>query len=170
VHPEGITLDNIEDIRACTNPCPDTDIQLIFLYLEEFFLTLSQAEHGRPAAPQKAATLQARRTLADDVARYVRENIALPIRCDDVCACFSVGQSALYRALRDATGAGLNDLILRERLSLAKAMIREEQYNFTEIAERLGFANLHYFSAWFKKMTGFSPTEYASSVKTKYTE
>ncbi|MBR6548413.1 MAG: helix-turn-helix domain-containing protein, partial [Clostridia bacterium] len=47
----------------------------------------------------------------------------------------------------------------------AKRMICQEEYNFTEIAERLGFSSLHYFSQWFKKQTKRSPTEYATSVK-----
>lgn len=170
LHPDGITMNNTDDILVCANPEIDTDIQLIFLYMEEFFLTLSRMENNRLAAPHKAATLNARYNLSDEVIRYVRENISRPITSSEVCSHFSIGQNALYRTIKATTGAGLMELILRERLDVAKVMIREEQYNFTEIAERLGFTNLHYFSAWFKKMAGSSPTEYASSVKTKYSD
>ena len=36
--------------------------------------------------------------------------------------------------------------------------------NFTEIADRLGFCSLHYFSRTFKKKTGLTPSEYLKKV------
>ena len=44
-------------------------------------------------------------------------------------------------------------------------MIREDQYNFTQIADAIGFSSVHYFSRQFKKITGMTPSEYASSIK-----
>ena len=44
-------------------------------------------------------------------------------------------------------------------------MIREGSHNFTEIAALLGYNSIHYFSRHFKKVTGMTPSEYASSVK-----
>ena len=44
-------------------------------------------------------------------------------------------------------------------------MIREDYYNFTQIADRLGFSSIHYFSRQFKRITGMTPSEYASSIK-----
>ncbi|MEG2842596.1 MAG: AraC family transcriptional regulator, partial [Ruthenibacterium sp.] len=43
--------------------------------------------------------------------------------------------------------------------------IREGSHNFTEIASMLGYNSIHYFSRHFKKVTGMTPSEYASSVK-----
>ena len=40
-----------------------------------------------------------------------------------------------------------------------------EYYNFTQIADRLGFSSIHYFSRQFKRITGMTPSEYASSIK-----
>ena len=47
----------------------------------------------------------------------------------------------------------------------AKEMIREGRLNFTQIAARLGFQSVHYFSRRFKLLTGMSPSEYSDSVK-----
>ena len=44
-------------------------------------------------------------------------------------------------------------------------MIRDEQMNFTQISEFLGYSSIHYFSRQFKKMTGMTPSEYASSIR-----
>ena len=44
-------------------------------------------------------------------------------------------------------------------------MIRREDGNFTEIATRLGYQSIYYFSRHFKKVTGMTPSEYASGVR-----
>ena len=44
-------------------------------------------------------------------------------------------------------------------------MIREGQLNYTQIASKLGFGSVQYFSRRFKALTGMSPSEYDRSVK-----
>ena len=51
------------------------------------------------------------------------------------------------------------------KIARAKEMIREGSRNFTEIAAALGYQSIYYFSRHFKKVSGMTPSEYASSVK-----
>ena len=51
------------------------------------------------------------------------------------------------------------------KTEVAKKYLREANYNITQIAEMLGYANIHYFSRQFKKTTGMTPTEYAISIR-----
>ncbi len=51
------------------------------------------------------------------------------------------------------------------KIEKAKELIRNGIMNFTEIAYFLSYSSLPYFSKRFKKTTGMSPLEYASSVK-----
>ena len=51
------------------------------------------------------------------------------------------------------------------KIDAAKEMIRTGHLNFTQISERLGYTSIHYFSRQFKKLTGMTPSEYASSIK-----
>ena len=53
------------------------------------------------------------------------------------------------------------------KIETAKQLIRNEQMNFTQIAETLGYSSIHYFSRQFRKLTGMSPSEYASSIKAR---
>jgi AraC-like DNA-binding protein len=46
-------------------------------------------------------------------------------------------------------------------------MIREQHYNYTEIAWILGYTSIHYFSRDFKKTAGMSPSESARTVKAR---
>ena len=55
----------------------------------------------------------------------------------------------------------------RIKLEKAKQLIREGTHNFTQICDSLGFSSPQYFSKLFKRYTGLTPSEYASSVKLK---
>ena len=50
------------------------------------------------------------------------------------------------------------------KIEKAKEYIRENEMNFTQISDELGFSSIHYFSRLFKKKTGMTLTEYRSSV------
>ena len=52
------------------------------------------------------------------------------------------------------------------KIEKAKEMILFEDYNLTEIADKLNFNTLSAFSTQFKKITGFNPTHY-KNLKTK---
>ena len=51
------------------------------------------------------------------------------------------------------------------KIEFAKQLIREDQMNFTQISDFLGYSSIHYFSRQFKKITGMTPSEYSSSIK-----
>lgn len=51
----------------------------------------------------------------------------------------------------------------RIRIDFATAAIREENLSFREIAEKLGITDLCYFSKFFRKHVGISPSEYRST-------
>lgn len=46
----------------------------------------------------------------------------------------------------------------------AKKLLRESNYNVTQISELLGYASIHHFSRMFKRAYGVSPTAYQSSI------
>ena len=50
--------------------------------------------------------------------------------------------------------------IVSLRITSAKNLIDNTDYNITQISETVGYDNSMYFSRIFKKHTGMSPTEY----------
>ncbi|OGV71780.1 MAG: hypothetical protein A3K19_06755 [Lentisphaerae bacterium RIFOXYB12_FULL_65_16] len=50
------------------------------------------------------------------------------------------------------------------RMARAKLLLRERNARVSEVAYRLGFADLSYFSQLFRKVTGQTPREYAAGV------
>lgn len=51
------------------------------------------------------------------------------------------------------------------RIQKAKEFLVSGYFNVYEVAEKCGFENEKYFSTLFKKVTGYSPTQYKTSVK-----
>ena len=43
------------------------------------------------------------------------------------------------------------------KVGTARQMIRDNQLNFTQIADRLGYNSIHYFSRQFKQLTSMTP-------------
>ena len=52
-----------------------------------------------------------------------------------------------------------------KKLERSCQMLLENRYTISEISLRLGYTSIHYFSRQFKKVSGMTPSEYASSIK-----
>lgn len=87
------------------------------------------------------------------------------LNTNQICQHFSMSRSALQKLFQKGKGCGPMEYFNRIKIQRAKAMIRDGNKNFTEIAGFLSYSSPQYFSRQFKKSTGMSPMEYASSVK-----
>jgi AraC-like DNA-binding protein len=65
----------------------------------------------------------------------------------------------LNRIVRQQTGSTVHQLLLRQRLELAKALLEKGEVNCTEAAFASGFHDSNYFSRAFRKVFGYSPSE-----------
>ena len=57
-------------------------------------------------------------------------------------------------------GYSTQDYILRYRIDYACRLFDETDKNITEVARECGIDDIAYFSRFFRKMTGVSPSEY----------
>jgi len=106
-------------------------------------------KNGLPAHPLVAA-----------VKEYVRENIDGNLRLEDIARAAHVSPSHCSRQFREFSGHSLSDYIAGQREAKAQEMLRFSHANVTEVALSIGFENISYFSAWFKKRNGLTPLQY----------
>ena len=71
----------------------------------------------------------------------------------------------LEEKLNTRVTMGIIEYFSLMKINAAKELMRTNQMNFTQISEHLGYTSIHYFSRQFKKVTGMTPSEYASSIK-----
>lgn len=105
--------------------------------------------------------------LVDDIIGYLENNLGADISLDHLCDIFSVGKTRLSSLFKNKTGTSLIEYANRLKIEKAKVYIREDNFNFTEIAKLLGYSSMHYFSKQFKQMTGSSPSEYAKILQAR---
>lgn len=141
--------------------------QMIKLHLELLILSLiRQLESGEHPAPTvKSAKKKNDALLYARVTSYLSEHVCEQLTIEEICKANLVGRSRLQKLFREENQCGVIDYFSHLKIESAKQMIRENQENFTEISNYLGYTSIHYFSRQFKKITGMSPSEYASSIK-----
>ena len=104
------------------------------------------------------------KTLRADTS-LLEEHLYTHVSIDQICKDNLIGRSQLQKLFRDRHDCGIIDYYSKMKIDVAKQLIRENHYNFTQISDMLGYTSVHYFSRQFKKITGMTPSEYAYSIK-----
>lgn len=152
-------------------PNPDAPIgseQLIRNTLERFLLSLIR-RYTQPL-PQKHTPVPSGKRKNNDeiyhqILRYLTDHLYGHLTIRQICHDNLIGRSQLQKLFQEKQGCGVIDYFSRQKINLAKQLIRDNQYNFTQISDMLGYNSIHYFSRQFKKLTGTTPSEYSSSIK-----
>lgn len=163
-------LDDPYQEKIELNPeAPFGSQQMIQLYLETLILgMLCRNANPNDIRPQPA--LKSIKRSYDDmiyqkVIDYLQEHIREKICIEDICSNVLIGASPLQKLFRERHNCGVIRYFSEMKIERAKELIRENNLNFTQISECLGYTSVHYFSRQFKQLSGMTPSEYASSIK-----
>ena len=135
--------------------------QLLCAALEELLIRMIR----RGAAPAPAARSREDAGALEQVMDYLSARLDRQLTLEEICQDNLVGRSQLQKLFHTHTGGGVMEYFIGLKMQAARRMIREGALNFTQIAARLGFQSVHYFSRRFRQVTGMSPSEYERSVK-----
>jgi AraC-like DNA-binding protein len=95
------------------------------------------------------------------ISAHIREKLSVPLVAKMVDVSPSYMTALFHKNLQISPG----EYIRRVKIQESKQMIREGNMNFTQIAATLHYSTVHHFSRQFKDKVGFTPTEYAKSVR-----
>ncbi|HBH08997.1 MAG TPA: hypothetical protein DDX40_06330 [Rikenellaceae bacterium] len=73
----------------------------------------------------------------------------------------------LNRVVKSETGRSAGEWIENARLSLARTLLHDPGIPISEVSYRVGFEDPAYFSRFFKKLVGMSPTDFRSETMNK---
>ncbi len=93
-------------------------------------------------------------------AHYNDSNLSLAMVAD----CFELSSSYLSRFFKDQFGYTMSEYVQKKRVEAAKELIRSTSKNIVDIAEEMGFGNVHSFIKTFKKYEGLTPGEFRSKI------
>ncbi|MHB8962175.1 MAG: helix-turn-helix domain-containing protein [Saccharofermentanales bacterium] len=139
---------------------------LILCYLKELIIALIRIRKIerclKISHPAVRKTMENK--IAAQAAEYVRNHLNKPLTVQEIARSIPVSESYLSTVFRRSTGGSLSRYISELKLEHAKELLLTGRFSVTEIAEALGYSNVHYFSTQFKKVFLITPTQYADSI------
>ncbi len=139
--------------------------QMIRTLLEQFLIGLHRAgevpnnlQAGTPIAlPDNNKVFQ-------NLVQYLENNLHRSLTLETICRDNLISVSYAQKLFKRITQGGIIAYHNRMKIDHAKVLIRQENMNFTQIAQALGYTSIHYFSKQFKRIANMTPTEYSRSV------
>lgn len=92
--------------------------------------------------------------------RFIQRNILKKVTLKDVAEIVYLSPKYLSRVFKKNTGMGLSGYKIRLRIGAAEVFLKKNEYNISQIADKLSYGNVESFIRQFKKYTGFTPSQY----------
>ena len=92
---------------------------------------------------------------------YGDQNISV----GEIAQYLGLSESHLSHLFRKETDYTLLNYLTRYRIHKAMELLRDCRTKVYEVAERVGYRDITYFSATFKKVTGMSPSEFQDTCR-----
>ncbi len=139
--------------------------QVILCYLQLLLIELLRTNKvgvSEPKTMRKKSELDSKFSL---ITSYIDSHIDEKFTVKNLCAEYLTNKQNLQNVFRSKTGMTVIEYCLKRKIEFAKQYLREDGLNVSEIAEKLGFSSVHYFTRAFKKCENMSPIEYIKSTK-----
>lgn len=93
------------------------------------------------------------------IKEVVEEHIDQEFSVDDLAKAIGMSRTQIHRKLKALTGQSTTQFIRRYKLDKALVILQAGDLNVSEVAFRLGFNSLAYFSTSFTQHHGYAPSE-----------
>ena len=133
--------------------------QLIKSYLEQLLIYLLRQEERKEKSPILPPVAE-EKPLVSAIKDYLYARREEMVRIEEICRAFGYSKGFLSRLFREHTGQSLSEYAMEKKMERAKELLRDEQYNITQISTKLSFENPQYFARAFKRECGMTPTEW----------
>ena len=109
-----------------------------------------------PAVPKEPeATGYVRQAMDYIAGHYADENISIATIAEHLC----VSEGHLSHVFKKQTGMTVTNYLTKTRIDAAMVLLQTGRVKVYEAAAAVGYKDVTYFSATFKKLTGLSPSE-----------
>ena len=152
---------------TCAADAPFGAQQLVQLSLEALLIDMIRVGGATAERPRVASSVKQRadNELTERVIRYMDDNLCNNLSFSAICVFSAQSATNLKTIFKSVTGMGVMEYYRHLKIERAKQLLREGNGNITQIADRLGYTSVHYFSRHFKQSTGMTPREYTLSVQ-----
>lgn len=102
--------------------------------------------------------------------QYIKQNYHKKVNMEIIEEYMNLNYNYLNELFKKYYKTTIGKYIQNVRIANAKKLIEETDLHFSEIAYLVGINDPYYFSKIFKNNTGYTPTQYASTIKMKQVE
>jgi AraC-like DNA-binding protein/ligand-binding sensor protein len=95
---------------------------------------------------------------------YIASHQSEPITLEQISRALNVSTFYFCRVFKQTTGLTFKDYLSRVRIEKAKILLQDSRLRVSEIAYDVGFQTITHFNRIFRKLVGYSPTEYRSRL------
>lgn len=107
------------------------------------------------------------KTIIAGVQNYISQHLSQVMTLDEIAGSIGVSKYHLAHEFSQTMGVTLMSYIANKKLALACDRLGHTDDEISQIAYELGFNDGSYFSKWFKRLKGLSPTQYRQSIKNR---
>ncbi|MDI4647449.1 response regulator transcription factor [Cohnella hashimotonis] len=97
--------------------------------------------------------------------QHIRDHLDGDLSLNTLADLVYLNSSYLSALYKQNTGRNLSDVIADTRVATAKELLAIPKWKIHEIALRIGFGTAGYFTRFFKKHTGVTPSEYRAELE-----
>ena len=123
-------------------------IAVIFLQVAQKLSNISNTKEGKYSS------------LAESIKKQIDNLTDYKITLDKIVKNMSYSKCHIIREFKAAYGETPYEYILKKKFNTAKIMLENTVVSISDIADELGFCDVHYFSSCFSKRFGLSPSMY----------
>ena len=109
---------------------------------------------------RRAASAERRKQLAEGVRNYLVSHYSQPITLQELAESHFVSTFHLSRTFSQEFGVSITDMLSVIRMERARDLLRNGKLSVKEVARQVGFIDANYFTKAFRRLTGFSPSEF----------
>ena len=127
-------------------------------------LVCQRIEAARRGQERSAAAPKAAQAVAE-VVDWIDRNYAGKVTLDRLAEQFFISPFYLEKKFRERTGYSINQYVIERRMGEAQRLLIFEDMRIKEVALAVGYSNLQYFYATFKKYAGKSPRAFRAEYR-----
>ena len=120
---------------------------------------------SNPIHQLRSGSLATQNDVLDTVDAYINSHLGDSFSIGHMADECGYNQDYLYRVIKKQTGLSAIKYINLVKFERSLSLIQDTDLTLSEIGWKLGFENLQYFSRFFKRHGGVSPSEYIRKVR-----
>ncbi|WP_020618989.1 AraC family transcriptional regulator [Paenibacillus daejeonensis] len=101
---------------------------------------------------------------------YIDRHYHQSITLTQAAQLISTSSSNMQKQFKQVTGQTFTEYIQNVRIKKSIELLGQSVFSIQEIANRVGYRDLKFFHALFKKKTGYSPARYRARIKSIYVD